>query len=138
MEQVDLTAVRKLAADVTGGTRADDHYKADRDFMAQAPAAIRAMADEIEALRKQAELPLVRFLGVTDNPDFYLPVRYIANGVAKYGPRGQCAFCQGDPCGEDPIEEGKPLTTIQLYNQQYTATWGHRPETCPHCHGAPS
>jgi len=81
-------------------------------------------------MTKTDTYPLVEFLP-GNGKSYFLPVTYIsdyARGPDKYG---TCAFCQGDPCGDDPIEID--LTPIQAYFQDNK--WA---DSCPFCRGAPT
>jgi len=61
-----------------------------------------------------------------DGTEYLLPVKYIAQFA--YGPNGVCAFCNGDPLGE----ESEPDTPISIYMRNPYA------EFCPFCLGRPS
>jgi hypothetical protein len=76
--------------------------------------------------------PLVEF--VPGGPDTYtLPVAYIADDFAR-GPDGTCAFCEGDPCAEDPASPER-IHRYMAGNPEWP--WW-QPAHCPFCKGRPT
>lgn len=77
------------------------------------------------------EYPLIRFYGARTDREYLLPVAYITDDFAR-GPDGTCAFCEGDPCAEDP---DSPERIHEYMEGEFS---GSRPEHCPFCKGRPT
>lgn len=75
------------------------------------------------ALEEETELPHIEFLP-GDGTSVWLPVAYIGcDGIANNA-KGECAYCENDPCGE-----GDPESRISKYMRE-NSDWAY---SCPFC-----